>query len=93
MKTVFSFPNKEILLILEDELLKLTLSVYRVLPWCLLHIVISVNVPLGQQRNRKMSENNISVCKTLFLSLTLSGETENSFRLLPSPEVGGLLFP
>ena len=38
---------------------------------CLLHIVIYVNVSPGHQRDRKMSENSISVCKTLLLSLTL----------------------
>ena len=43
----------------------------RVLPWCLLPVVISVNVPPSQQRAKKMSENSISVCKTLLLSLTL----------------------
>ena len=31
--------------------------------------VISVNVPPGHQRDRKMSESSISVCKTLLLSL------------------------
>ena len=36
-------------------------AVCRVMPWCLLHIVISVNVPPGHQRDRKMSENSISV--------------------------------
>ena len=47
-----------------------TLSVCRVLLWCLLHTIISVNVPPGQQRDRRKSENSISVCKTLLLSLT-----------------------
>ena len=45
------------------------LSVCRVLLWCLLHTMISVKRP-GHQRDRKKSENSISVCKTLLLSLT-----------------------
>ena len=35
-------------------------------------IIISVNVPPGHQRDRQISENSISVCKTLLLSLTLA---------------------
>ena len=48
----------------------LTLSACRVLPWCLLHILVCVNVPPGDQQDRKKAENSISVCKTLLLSLT-----------------------
>ena len=68
----------EILLILEGEFfveLSTTNSMtaafrLSVLPWCLLHLVISVNVPPGHQRDGKKSENSISVCKTTLLSLT-----------------------
>ena len=48
----------------------LMLSVCRVLPWCLLRILVCVNVPPGDQRDRKKAENSISVCKTLLHSLT-----------------------
>ena len=49
-----------------------TLSVNRVLLWCLLQIIIFVNVPLSHWSlaGQKKSENSISVCKTLLLSLT-----------------------
>ena len=46
------------------------ISVCPVLPWCLLRIVISVDVLPGHQRNRKKSENSICVWKTLLLLLT-----------------------
>ena len=34
------------------------------------NVICSVDVPPGHQRERKKSENSISVCKTLLLSLT-----------------------
>ena len=56
MKTVFSFPNKEILLILEDELFvertnTFCLSGAALVPFA--QLIISVNVPPGHQRDRK----------------------------------------
>ena len=80
MTTEFPYPNTEILLILELQIIRwvvynLSSSMTdafccRVLLWCLLHIIRSVNVPPGHQRDRKKSENSISVFKTLLLSLT-----------------------
>ena len=82
MTTEFPYPNTEILLILELQIIRWV--VYnssssmtdafccRVLLWCLLHIIRSVYVSPGHQRDRKKSENNISVFKTLLLSLTLT---------------------
>ena len=75
-KQYYSFPNTEILLILEDKLFvelsttsSLTdLSACRVLPWCLLHRVISVNVPPGRQRNRH--KYNITLLVTFHLSVS-----------------------
>ena len=45
-------------------------AVCPLLPWCLLRIVVSVNVPPGHQRDRKKSEKSICVWKTLLLLLT-----------------------
>ena len=57
--------------VVNDHALWRTLSVCRILLWCLLHIMISVNVSPGHQRDRKkVRKNSISVCKTLLVSLT-----------------------
>ena len=73
MKTVFPFPNTEILLILEEELfVELSTTSSLTYAFCLsgaalvpfAQLIISVNVPRGHQSDRKMLENSISVCKT-----------------------------
>ena len=76
-KQHFLFPNTEIMLIIEDETFVKIWAVYkqfydwrlisvcRILPWCPLHIAISVNVPLGHQRDRKKSESSICFWKIL----------------------------
>ena len=52
--------------------LRLTISVCRILPWCLSQMVVSVNVQPGHQRDRKISENSISVCKTFFAFIDIN---------------------